>query len=206
VEANIIYELLEKEVVPLFYDRGNDNIPYRWIEYMKASLRAFCPVFSTNRMVEEYTRMFYVPACRRSQQLAVNHLAGAKALAQWKGQVEEHWDSIRFLDIKTNLGNTVKVNAGIEFKVHLDLGGLSPDDVDVQLYYGPINAEGELIHGKSASLVGSKADEQNTYLFDGEIEFPESGRHGYTIRILPRHPDLVNPYEMGLVTWADAAE
>ncbi len=88
VESNAIYEMLEKEVIPMFYDRGRDRLPRRWIDRMKASMRATCPVFNANRMVHEYYERFYYPCAEMSEHLSADNFARARALAAWKaGQI-----------------------------------------------------------------------------------------------------------------------
>ena len=88
IESRAIYDLLEKEIVPLFYDRGPDGIPRGWVACMKASLQSLCPVFGTDRMVQQYTANFYLPAQQELQRLTADGLAVATDLAAWKGQLQ----------------------------------------------------------------------------------------------------------------------
>src|SRR6059058_4205899 len=74
VESNALYDLLEKQIVPLFYDRGVDNIPRPWIAHMKACMSKLAPAFNTNRMVRDYAEKIYLPAFGRGQKLAENNL------------------------------------------------------------------------------------------------------------------------------------
>jgi starch phosphorylase len=204
VELNAIYEVLEKEVVPLFYDRGPDGLPRRWIAKVKAAMKAICPFFNTNRMVREYTEHFYIPLAQRYMRLTENGMAGAKALVEWKCNLCRSWSEIRIMDVEANVPTEVKVGSQIEVRALIHLGPLEPKDVSVELYHGPLDAKEEI--GRSGTIpmdcVESKGN--GDYVFLGTISCRTSGRYGYTLRVLPHHEDLSNPYEPGLILWASS--
>jgi starch phosphorylase len=200
VESNAIYDLLEKEVIPLFYDRGSDGVPRGWVDKMKASMKALCPVYSTNRMVFEYHKKMYQPAQERYTVLAENGMQRARELAAWKDRVRACWDKIRFGRVTTSPTRELTVGSVLQVEVEIDLGDLTPDDVSVEVYSGEIDLHGGISRGKSTTLLpGGQAG--GTWSFSGRLICIDSGLFGYTIRILPRHPDLSNPYELGLVLW-----
>ncbi len=206
VESQALYNLLEKEVIPLFYNRGSDGLPRGWIARMKASMRALCPTFNTNRMVQEYNERFYQPATGRYRRLMEDNLSRARALARWKARVRQHWSEVRVEDITANAIREVKVGDRLAIRARVRLGSLSPDDVSVQVYYGPISAEGRIVQGKTATLTleadRPQSDDEGWYTFVGTISCTSSGQHGYALRVLPHHEDLVNPYEPGLIVWS----
>jgi starch phosphorylase len=203
VEANAIYDLLEKEIVPLFYERGRDGLPRGWIARMKGAIRDHAGVFNTNRMVRDYTTLCYAPSAMRSEQLNANGQERARALAVWKAQVREQWDKIRIERIWADVaeGQDLKVGDQLQVQAQVTLGDLKPTDVAVELFYGPLNAEGLIVGGQVLSTLIAQSKGMGTFIFAGAITCQTSGRHGYALRIVPSHPDLGNSFEMGLILW-----
>jgi len=202
VESRAIYGTLEKEIVPLFYDRRSNGIPHNWIAHMKAAMRAICPVFNTNRMIREYAERFYLPAAQRYRQLTEDEMARAKALAQWKSHLHEHWPEIRIDNVEAEVPAKLKVGAELQVRAQVYLGALEPQDVTVQLYYGPLDTRGEISKGEVMAMNWVESNEDRNHVFVGAIPARTSGRYGYALRILPHHEDLSNPYEPGLILWA----
>jgi starch phosphorylase len=203
VEANAIYDLLEKEIVPLFYERGRDGLPRGWIAKMKAAMRSHAGVFNTNRMVREYTERCYVSSAERSARLADNEQERARALAAWKAKVRQQWGSVRIerLWADRTEGQELKVGDQLQVQAQVYLGELKPTDVSVELFYGPLDAEGLIVQGQVLPTLITQSKGKGTYNFAGAITCQTSGRHGYALRILPKHEDLGNAFEMGLIVW-----
>jgi len=202
IESRAIYEILEKETVPLFYDRNSNGLPHEWIARMKAAMRAICPVFNTNRMVQEYAERFYLPAAQRYRHLTDGEMAQAKALVQWKSLLHEHWPEIRVDNVEAEVPARLKVGADLQVQAQVHLGDLEPKDVTVQLYYGPLDTRGEIPKGEVAAMKWVESNRGGGHVFVGSIPCRASGRYGYALRILPHHEDLSNPYEPGLILWA----
>ncbi len=201
IESRAIYETLEKEIIPLFYDRNSNGLPHRWIALMKAAMQTICPVFNTNRMIREYAERFYLPAAQRYQHLAEDEMARAKALAQWKSRLHEHWPEIRVDNVEAEVPARLKVGAELQVRAQVNLGALEPRDVTVQLYYGPLDTRGEIPKGEVMAMEWAESNGDGNHVFIGSIPARASGRYGYALRILPHHDDLSNPYEPGLVFW-----
>ena len=202
IESRAIYGILEKEIVPLFYNRNSNGLPHKWIAQMKAAMRTICPIFNTNRMVREYTERFYLPAAQRYRHLAEDEMARAKALAQWKSHLHEHWPEIRVDNVEAEVPAELRVGAELQVRTQVNLGALEPQDVTVQLYYGPLDTKGEISKGEVMAMKWVESNEDGSYVFVGAIPARTSGRYGYALRILPHHEDLNNPYEPGLILWA----
>ena len=201
VESNAIYDMLEKEVVPLFYDRGPDGLPRRWVARMKASMSATCPVFNTNRMVHEYIERFYHPCAYEWSILTADDFAKARELASWKSRVKKHWSSIRIDNVEMDEMPEIKVGARITVRAQVHLGHLAPEDVAVEIYQGIVDAQGNIVNAGAIHMNCSASNGDGNYAFEGAISCRNSGLHGYSIRVLPRHPDLSNPHELGLILW-----
>ncbi len=201
VEGEAIYDLLEKEVVPMFYDRTADGLPRRWIARMKASMRSICPRFNTTRMVEEYTTRFYAVAARRWVALSAEGFAAAKELAAWKQSMGGRWGEVRIEAVETDDRHELAVGSELRVRARVRLNEVSPDEVAVELYQGPVDATGEIIEGRSETMRCESEIDGGRYWFTGAITCRRSGRHGYALRVVPRHAHLAHRYDTGLVLW-----
>jgi len=202
VEAETLYELLERDVIPMFYARGRDGLPRQWIERMKNSIGALSHFFNTNRMVAEYTDRFYIPTARRFEALLSDDLARAKALAAWKTRIAHNWSHIHIASVNGALPSEIKVGDTFIAQAEVQLGVLTPEDVTVELYIGLVNPSGEITRGRATPMRVVEAVHDGTYLFEAGAQCAMSGLHGYTVRVLPRHDDLVTPFLPGYIKWA----
>ncbi len=202
VESDALYDLLEKEIIPLFYTRGPDGLPRPWISKMKGAMRTIGPQFNTNRMVREYAEKMYLPALDRHTNFTADQFKRAKRFAVWKQHLRERWGSIRIAEIAVEDHKTLKVGETLTVRTQIDLGGLKPEDVSVELYYGSLNARGEIEIPKIVLMKPTDKPKGTMYEFVGVKTLETSGRLGHTVRILPKHEDLDNPYKLGLVVWA----
>jgi len=202
IESEAIYDLLEKEVVPLFYSKGRDSLPRGWINKMKSSMKALCPEYNTNRMVTKYSENYYFPAAIKYKDMIKNNAAKAKELALWKKKIIENWDKIKIENVTTDYKDEVTV--GSEFNIFADiyLGMLSPGDVLVQAYHGTVDSKGNFIDASPIDMKPEKANGDNKYLFKGVIKSEKSGLMGYSLRILPDNDDLNTNFLPGLIKWA----
>ncbi len=207
VEAEALYDLLEGDVVPTFYDRGEDKLPRRWIERMKASIGNLCHYFNTHRMVREYTERFYLPAAERQGRLTADGMALARSLAAWKERVRDQWSKVRVESVTADSLDDVQVNSEIKAKAEVSLGALTPDDVSVELYMGLVDADGEITGARAIPMLPVGNGRDGRYRFEvSSVACCRSGLHGFTVRALPRHPDLGVSYLPGLIVWAQADE
>ncbi len=202
VEANAVYNLLEKEIIPLFYTRGTDGLPRGWISRMKSSLKTLCPAFNTHRMVTEYLDQMYLPSLNRVRALGADEMARAKALAAWKREMCSRWPGVQLLRVEAEVPSEVPVGSLVEVRAEVRLGEIHPEDVAVELYHGPVDANLEIRGGTSIPMICVDRNGDGTYGFSGAIPCSSSGVRGYALRILPRNEDLSNPYEPGLILWA----
>jgi starch phosphorylase len=203
VESHSLYDLLEKEIVPLFYTRGVDDLPRGWISKMKMAMTSIGPEFNTNRMVREYTESMYLPALDRFSNLSADAFKRSKQLSAWKMHVRDNWKSMRILEVFAENQEKLKVGDGLNVYANIDLGQLMPDDVSVELYYGNLNVHGEIETPRLILMKSSGETKGSVHKYSGTIALDTSGRLGHTVRILPRNADLDNPYKPGLILWAN---
>ncbi len=204
IEANALYELLEKEVIPLFYDhRDGDGLPRPWVAKMKDAIRLNCPFFNTARMVREYAQRAYFPASDRYHTLTVDNYAPAKELAAWKAKLGEHWFNIKIKDIDVSAASDIEVNQTVAVKAKVDLATLSHNDVQVELYQGSIDANGDIVNAIPVVMDYEGKDPESLSVYTGNITYSTSGLQGLSLRILPRNQYLSSPYEPRLIAWAE---
>ena len=201
VEGQALYDILEKQMIPLFYNRTTDNLPREWIARMKHCMRKLAPVFNTNRMVRDYTQMFYLSAFERGSQLAANELARAMALARAKDSMRHRWHNIRIVGVHTSGNGHFKVGETMQVEAMVDLPGLDPNELTVQLYTGPVSAQGEIEQPQALRMNHSKAMAPDRHVFVGQVTCRTSGRQGFAIRVLPGYKDMATPFEPGLIVW-----
>ena len=203
-EAEALYDVLEQEVIPTFYDRGRDGLPRRWIERMKAALQVLAPYYNANRMVTEYAERFYLPAGEHVWQLLRDDLARARALAAWMDRVRAAWPQVGFEAVRGEVAQELKVGEDVPVTAQVRLGDLTPADVWVEIYHGPLDGTGQIDPRTESTVIMEPGPQVSpgVYEFKGVIPVRASGANGYTLRILPRNEELVTPYELHLIRWA----
>ncbi len=204
VESNLIYETLQNEIVDTFYDRGEDQLPRKWIFMMKESMKNLGPIFNTNRMVTQYAEKYYMKALERRKYIMENNWQEAKNFTQWKSNLYKNWGNIKFISIsEENENSELQVNESYKIVTEIDLSDLTPEDIEVQIYYGKVD---DKYDPKANDFVVMKHlqtnKDVNIHLFEGEIKCSATGNFGYTLRILPKHKLLNNPFELNLIHWA----
>ncbi|KPK86213.1 MAG: alpha-glucan phosphorylase [Phycisphaerae bacterium SM23_33] len=203
VESQALYHLLEREVVPMFYNRGPDGLPRQWIGRMKAAMRKLAPCFNTNRMVREYCEKSYLPASERWRKLTADEMGGAQALAEWKRWFLEQFNQVRIEFVHDDMDGVSRVGRPVRVEATVMLGKVSPGDVSVQLYHGQLDPDGQLITGEAVQMEPQgDPDTEGRVRYAADMPCRKSGLAGYTVRVLPRHQAMPDPREMGLVRWA----
>jgi len=200
IESNALYDLLEKEIVPLFYKRGKDDLPRHWIYKVKSSMKSLCPEFRTGRMVYDYTERFYVPAGERYADLLSNKASKIKTLAKWKQNIRENWSHVKIVSTYYK-DDSYPVGTEVGVVVDMQLGSLVSSDILVQIFYGEVNSKGDIKEGKTVDMAFDSSLPHGVWRFKTSIPCNASGQHGYGVRVLPYHKDMGNPFEMGLIIW-----
>ncbi len=201
VESNALYDLLENDIVPLYYGRGADGLPHAWINRMKSSLKNLSPQFSTNRMIWEYTERSYIPAVEYHTRMTANGNERAKKLAAWKGFIASKWNDVRVENVEAKRPGIQRVGEGFEIGADIRLGAIDPNDVSVEVYFGPLNSQREITEPMSQSMILESAKQPGLYRYAAVVPCEQSGMHGYAVRLRPCHPDANNLLVTGLMTW-----
>ncbi|BBB00269.1 putative glycogen phosphorylase [Actinacidiphila reveromycinica] len=209
LEAAGLYDLLERQVAPRFYDQGRGGLPQRWIEMVRHTLTTLGPKVLAGRMVRDYVGQLYAPAARSHR--AVRGEAAVE-LARWKRRVRQEWprvavDQVETVSVEGSVGDAAELGATLTLRVQVELGGLDPSDVDVQLLSGPVDTADRLTAPVAQSLKPvARADVEGRHTFEGPLTLDRTGAFGYTARVLPAHPLLADPAELGLVAAPPEAE
>ena len=201
VEAEALYDLLERDVVPTFYDRGADRIPRKWVDRMKTCIGSLCPFVNTHRMVSNYVERYYIPNADHFRLLAADNAGRTRALAAAMQRIANEWRNVGIGKIEEAPSGSLAA-ATIHVRAHVQLGALQPQDVMVELYLGKIDTRGEISEGRAITM-RPETNSGGDFVYLGEATPHESGLHGFTIRVRPSHPDLSTPFVPGLIAWAN---
>jgi starch phosphorylase len=201
LEAESLYGLIENQVRARFYDVDPDRLPRRWIEMVRHTLQSLGPQVLASRMLRDYVRDLYLPAARSSAILSADGFAAARELAAWKERVREAWPKVAVSHVETEgatdapqLGQALTVRALVE------LGGLGPQDVEVQVVYGRVDDTDELREPTRASMrLVDSHDPASALPYQAEVPLDRKGPFGYTVRVLPANELLATSAELGLV-------
>lgn len=201
-ESEMLYELLEREVAPTFYDRGRDGLPRNWIRMMKNAIKLICPTFNTHRMVTEYSNRFYLPCTIRRNALRDNQRARSLQLTAWKQKVRESWDKVHFLTVESGPTESLPFSSYLPVRADLFLDKLSDADVCVEVYHGDVDAYGRIVNGKPTPMRCVEKLDGSIYRFEGAILCDKTGQQGFTVRAIPSHTDLADKHETALIRWS----
>ncbi|WP_022922828.1 alpha-glucan family phosphorylase [Ornithinimicrobium pekingense] len=201
LEAAALYELLEKTVVPTFYDRDAQGLPQRWLDKVSHTLSTLGPKVLADRMVRDYTEALYWPAAHAAWAVAEDDYAGARSLARYVGQVRHNWRHVRIDHVDAEgLSDAPQIGDEVAVHAYVGLGDLDPRSVKVQMAYGRANAEDTLTDVDYLDLEPTQSYEEGRHRFDGSLRLARTGSLGWTVRVLPRHEHLSSDAELGLVT------
>ncbi len=202
-EASALYDLIEHQLVPRFYEREG-GIPLGWLRMVRHTMTELGKKATSDRMVQDYVTRLYVPAAEHDAALRADGFAEATELAAFVARVKDAWRDVRVDNVDSSgipaqaqAGDALEVSAGVR------LDGLSADDVAVELAYGRTDEDDEIDFDRSVQRltpVGPAVDGVTT--FTGTLPLSVTGSFGYTVRVVPAHPQLVSPVELGLVTYA----
>ncbi len=209
VDIHSLFQVLENQIIPLYYAKPDGVLPLAWIQLMRESIRTVVPVFNTHRMVSEYNERLYEPAAAAFTALSANHCANAVALSEWKAAIRSQWPQIRIQNYEISYeipdGHVARevffVGEQMRVTAHVHLGPVKPQNVRVQAYYGPVE-NSAITSASFADLALERHVDDGNYVFAGLIPASESGSYGLNVRVIPTHPHLTQAHELRLITWA----
>jgi starch phosphorylase len=203
VDANSLYQLLENQIIPLYYAKPDGKLPLAWLQLMRESIRSVTPIFNTHRMVKEYTERLYIPAAKSHEDFARDNCAGATELSQWKSKMRKDWPQVRIQDVQVANKDrqNILVGESLQVSARVHLGAVDPKHVRVEAYHGEAD-NGGVKNPAVAILNESSQNGDGSYIYQGAVPASESGAYGFSIRVLPTHPRLMQAHELRLITWS----
>ena len=202
VESKAIYSILEKDIIPLFYERGSDGLPREWIRMMKHSLVTIASRYNTNRMVKEYFNKFYKNASDNYAKLSADGFAACRELVKWRSRMRNEFPAVRIENVQADTSRTYKSGEAFRVKADLFLGKVQPGEIRVDVYYGTLVGEDVLHHSALVTLGDVEKIEEGRFRFSGVIPCTRTGSFGFKLRVTPFHPLLSDPNQMNLVIWS----
>lgn len=199
-DAEELYLLLERTVVPMFYDRTTQGVPSRWLGRVRHSLATLAPQVLANRMVTEYAADHYRPLADRAARLTADDHARARRLAAWRKGVADRWAGVELEEV-TLKGGPARVGDSREVEVRVRLGGLSPQDVRVELLHGPVDGDGQLERPAQTVPLDLFDADDGECRYTGTFTCGVPGEYGISARVVADHSDLVHWTDAGLVAW-----
>ncbi|MEO6533950.1 MAG: alpha-glucan family phosphorylase [Pseudolysinimonas sp.] len=203
LEAASLYDLIEHQIAPRFYERGADGVPTRWVANIRHTLATLSPELSAGRMVREYVERLYLPAAAADRAISSKSYQPARDLAAWKAKVIAAWPSVHVTHVESGgVDASPQVGEQLQVRAFVQLGALSPDDVAVELVHGRAHESDLLVDTGTVTLELDSIDASGVGNYAGTVPLDRSGSFGYTVRVVPTHPLLASEAELGLIAVA----
>jgi starch phosphorylase len=203
VDANSLYQLLENQIIPLYYAKPDGKLPLAWLQLMRESIRSVTPNFNTHRMLKEYAERLYIPATKSHEEFSRDNCQAATQLSQWKSKIRKDWSQVRIHDVQVNNKDrqNIPVGESLQVSARVHLGAVDPKHVRVEAYHGE-SENGGIKNPAITILNESSQNGDGSYIYQGSVPASESGAYGFSIRVVPTHPHLMQTHELRLITWS----
>ncbi len=201
LDAEMIYEILENEIVPMFYHRDENNVPRKWIEFIKKSMAQIACDFTTSRMLEDYIRKFYKKLAKRKALLKKDDFKLTKHISAWKKRMIYSWDSLKVISIKVPDQEKTDLMVGNKYtgEVVIDLNEILPENIKLELIIvEEKNDKFKILQKENLKLINY---ENHVATYQGTVKPAKAGLYKYAFRIYPVHKYLPNRQDFPLLTW-----
>ncbi len=204
-DATSLYETLENEIVPAFYNHDKKGVPTEWIRISKESLRSTITKFSTHTMLWNYTDKYYVPGMRRYIKYTENEFTNLVKYTRWMNRIKRHWRNVR-IHLNGHHGEDIRILGAGETKeisIYLSLGSLKAEELRVELILERQDAirEHQQMEIYPMGLIGQSSD--GYYEYRARVRAKTDGSYRFNCRVMPTHPDMFNIHESRLIKWLD---
>ncbi|MDR2490067.1 MAG: alpha-glucan family phosphorylase, partial [Spirochaetaceae bacterium] len=202
IESKGLYDILEQDIIPLYYQRDRSGLPRGWIAKMKCCMREIGQSMSSHRMLTDYANQFYIPALKNAAKIVKTEYDEPKQLAAYFDKLAAVWDKIKIGAIEADSKPVMQRGDTVNVGVYIDMGSLSPDELTVQLYHGAISSQTKMIEDARCTEMTAEKQEGSGWKYHVKIQCNDTGLQGHTVRILPKHKALVHSFRPGYVKWA----
>ena len=202
LDAESIYNIFEEEIIPLYYTRNDRGVSEQWVRYVKNTVAQVAPHFTTARMIRDYQQRYYIPQAERVEKLTAENYRIARELSSWKDKISKVWEQIEVKEIQLADGITNVLRIGEEYpaKVVLDLQGLSPEDIGLEIIVTEPEAnESRRLIDRFEFTAGPVDGTLCTYLLNLRLMNP--GAYDYGMRLFPRNPNLPHRQDFCYLRW-----
>ena len=200
-DSNSLYHTLENKIIPAYYNQNKDGVSEEWLTYMKNSIKTTGGKYSTSRMVAEYVDDLYMPLCNLKRE-HFNNLEEVANFTSWKKNIRNNWDKIELVQDR-NVDNA-KLVAGTQITVNCQvyLPNIDEENTDIQVYFGQFLDNGTVrnVYTETMNKIGENPEEHK-YTYEAVLDLKTGGNFGYTFRVMPKHPMLIDSENMDLVKW-----
>ena len=204
LDAEMIYNTIEDQIVPLYYDRGTDGIPHGWVNSVKNCISDIASNFTTNRMLIDYENRFYNKLASRKSDMVADNYRMAREIAAWKRKVSAAWDDVKILNVQRVEIDTeaIFVDKTYHYEISLNIGTLSPEDIGAELVIAQ-----QIEAGSKANVLGTKALELSNVsgrevVLSVDYTPDRTGTFDVAIRVYPKNDRLPHRMDFALVKWA----
>jgi glycogen phosphorylase len=192
-EAEELYDRLEHEVIPEFYDRNENGIPTAWVARMRESMAQLTPRFSANRTVREYTEQYYLLAAVAYRERAIDDGALGRQMVHWLHGIEQKWSTLRFGEMKVETDGKLH-----DFEVQVYLNDIDPNAVRVELYAEGVKGNAPVRHEMTRRRELDGAN--NAYIYGARVSAALAASD-YTARVIPHRTGIAVPLEFARILW-----
>src|SRR3954470_14873669 len=200
LESSALYDLIENHVRTLFYDRGRDGLPVRWIEMVRHTLRSLGPEVLASRMVSDYVRELYFPAALSSRRIAADSYAGARELSGWIERVRGTWSDVRIEHVESaGVDDIPELGQTLVLRALIACDGLDADEVEVEAAYGIVSEDDDISDPTVISMDRVGDAENGLHRYETKLHLRRTGSYGYAVRVFPKHELLASTAELGLI-------
>jgi len=201
-DAETVYNLLEDEIIPMFFERNKEGIPEQWIEYIKSNISEIAPNYITGRMIEDYSKKYYFQMIKRYNILKQNNREKLFNLTSWKRKIKQNWDniSVKSVKIPDSIKRPLQMGEYFSAEIILDIAGLDNDDIGVEILFRHMEEKNVekilMVKELHKSVING-----NTIKFESRFALSISGGYDYIFRIFPKNPMLPHRQDLPLVKW-----
>jgi glycogen phosphorylase len=205
LEARALYDIIENEIVERFYDTDSRGLPQQWIQTMIDTVAGLGPKVLASRMVRDYVEQLYAPAAASSRLVSATPQT-AEELADWKRRVRQLWPQVSVDHVESLGGEAIEVGTQIQVSALVRLGELKPEEIEVQLVAGRVGPDDELFDIRAHPFPAGEAQADGVLRYQGTVTTERAGSIGYTVRVVPHHPQLASDAELGLAALPKISE